>query len=104
MASNAKSDTLLKWNAGFRLVLLGDVLTQPYNAPGRIRPVTETMGERLERICNRLDELMAHDRRLIDPSASQPVTISLATLEQYGRNYEERQRLNEELADLASKI
>ena len=35
---------------------------------------TNKLAEQIKRICNRLHELMVQHRKLIDPSASQPVT------------------------------
>jgi hypothetical protein len=61
------------------------------------------LSSRLEKICDRLDELMQHDRQFIDPHAKEPVTMSLNQLEQYGKNFDERQKLTRELNDLASQ-
>lgn len=56
--------------------------------------------EHLGRIYRRLDELMSFDRRIIDANPSVP--IPLAELEQYGKNFEERQGLHQELFELSS--
>jgi hypothetical protein len=61
------------------------------------------LGARIGRICDRLEELMKSDRRMLDPHAKEPITVSLRELEQYGKNFEERERLHKELVALGSE-
>lgn len=57
---------------------------------------------RINEIVKQLSSLMEQDRRVIQPQSSKPVTIDLKQLLEYGKRYEERQRLHGELQKLAA--
>jgi hypothetical protein len=61
------------------------------------------LSARIGRICDQLDQLMKSDKRVLDPHATEPLTVSLRQLEQYGKNFEERERLHGELIALGSE-
>lgn len=59
--------------------------------------------ERIRQIFDRLDQLMAADAHIIEPHpAPEERTLSASQLQQYGRNYAERKKLQEELRGILS--
>jgi hypothetical protein len=57
----------------------------------------------IQRILARLDEITEMDKAIIDTRASQPVSVSLNDLFAYGRRFDERVNLHEELRALVSQ-
>jgi hypothetical protein len=62
-----------------------------------------TFGHEVNRILARLDEITEMDKATIDPRARQPVSVSLNDLFAYGRRFDERRNLHEELKALVSQ-
>jgi len=59
--------------------------------------------ERIKQVVDRLAKLSEQDRSVIQNSSSVPVTISLDELLAYGERYNERQKLHQQLRQLASE-
>jgi hypothetical protein len=57
----------------------------------------------LNSLCDQLDHVMGQDCRLIDPQSTQPLTMTSDQVEQYGRNYHQRQKLTEAICELANQ-
>ena len=58
----------------------------------------------IEKIVTRLNELTEQDRAMIEAQPSRPVTVSVEQLWAYGNRVDERQRLQDELRNLASEL
>ena len=62
-----------------------------------------TFDHEVKRILARLEEITEMDKAIIDTRASQPVSVSLNDLFAYGRRFDERRNLHEELKALVSQ-
>ena len=62
-----------------------------------------TFDHEIRRILARLDEITEMDNAIIDTRARQPVSVSLNDLFAYGRRFDERRNLHEELRALVSQ-
>jgi len=59
--------------------------------------------QELNRILIRLNQILEQDKHIVDPRGKQPVEVTLDELLGYGRRYDERQELHEELKALGSQ-
>jgi hypothetical protein len=62
-----------------------------------------TFDHEVKRILARLEEITEMDKATIDTHAHQPVSVSLNDLFAYGRRFDERRNLHEELKALVSQ-
>ena len=62
-----------------------------------------TFGHEVNRILARLDEITEMDKAIIDTRARQPVSVSVNDLFAYGRRFDKRRNLHEELKALVSQ-